>query len=69
MKAGATVFDSSGNSVGKIVSVSAKGAVLSTGGTQVTIPLKSLANGDKGLTIGMTKAEIEAAAKGKTKTK
>ena len=69
VKAGATIFDSSGNSIGKVVSVSAQGAVVSTGSTQVTIPLKSLANGDKGLTIGMTKAEIEAAAKGKAKTK
>jgi hypothetical protein len=63
VKAGATLFDSSGASVGKIDSVTAKGAVVDTGKVKVTIPLSSLAKGDKGLMIGMTKAEIEAAAK------
>lgn len=63
VKAGATVSDSSGNSVGKIESVNAKGAVLNTGKVKVTIPLSSLAKGEKGLLIGMTKSEIEAAAK------
>lgn len=63
VKAGATLYDSSGASVGKIDSVTAKGAVLDTGKVKVTIPLSSLAKSDKGLVIGMTKAEIEAAAK------
>jgi hypothetical protein len=67
VKAGATVFDSGGTSVGKIESVEGNHAVLSTGTIQVKIPLSSLATGDKGLTIAMTKAQIEAAAKGKTK--
>ena len=63
VKAGAAVFDSSGNSVGKIESVTAKGVVLNTGKVQVTVPLSAFAKNDKGLLIGMTKDEIEAAAK------
>jgi len=63
VKAGATLYDSSGASVGKIDSVTAKGAVLDTGKVKVTVPLSSLAKSDKGLVIGMTKAQIEAAAK------
>ena len=38
MKAGASVFDPSGNWVGKIKSVTAKGAVLDTGKVKVAIP-------------------------------
>jgi hypothetical protein len=63
VKAGATVSDASGNSVGKIESVTAKGAVLNTGKVKVTVPLSSLAMSGKGLVIGMTKTQIEAAAK------
>ena len=63
VKAGASIFDTSGNSVGKIESVSAKGAVLNTGKVKVTVPISSLAKSDKGLVIAMTKTQIEAAAK------
>jgi hypothetical protein len=63
VKAGAEIFDTSGNTVGKIDSVSAKGAVVDTGKVKVTVPLSSLAKSDKGLVIAMTKAQIEAAAK------
>jgi len=63
VKKGATIYDASGNSVGTVESVSAKGAVLDTGKVKVTIPLKGLAKSDKGLVVGMTKSEIEAAAK------
>lgn len=63
VKAGAAIFDTSGNSVGKIDSVSAKGAVLDTGKVKVTVPISSLAKSDKGLVIAMTKAQVEAAAK------
>ena len=65
VKTGSAVFDSSGDTVGTIKSVSAKGAVLDTGKVKVTIPLTSLAKSEKGLLIGMSKAEIEAAAKKK----
>jgi hypothetical protein len=63
VKTGATVYDSAGGTVGKIESVTSKGAVLNTGKVSVTVPLSSIAKSDKGLVIGMTKAEIEAAAK------
>lgn len=63
VKAGEPIFDTSGNTVGKVESVSAKGAVLNTGKVKVTIPISSLAKSEKGLVIAMTKSQIEAAAK------
>ena len=68
IKAGASVYDAKGGLVGKIDSVSSKGAVIDTGTVKATIPSSSFAKGDKGLVFGMTKAELEAAAK-KTETK
>lgn len=68
VKTGASVYDSKGNLVGKIASVSSKGAVIDTGSIKATIPMSSFAKGDKGLVFGMTKAELEAAAK-KTEAK
>jgi hypothetical protein len=62
VKAGATVYDSKGNAVGKIDSVDGKSATLYTGKVSVKIPVASIARDEKGLAIGMTKAEIEAAA-------
>jgi hypothetical protein len=67
LKAGASVYDAKGGVVGKIVSVSAKGALLDTGTVKATVPATSFAKNDKGLVISMTKAEIEAAAKPATK--
>jgi hypothetical protein len=61
--ANASVFDQAGASVGTIESVDASGAVLSTGTVKVRVPVTAFAKGDKGLVIGMTKAQIEAAAK------
>lgn len=59
----ASVYDQSGGTVGTIESVDASGAVLSTGSVKVRVPVTSFAKTDKGLVIGMTKAEVEAAAK------
>jgi hypothetical protein len=67
IKAGASVRDQNGGTVGKVESVTSKGVVVSTGKVRVTVPPSSFANGDKGLVIGMTKAEIEAAATKKQK--
>jgi len=61
--ANANVFDQSGATVGTIESVDASGAVLSTGSVKVRVPVTSFAKTDKGLVIGMTKAQVEAAAK------
>ena len=63
VKAGATVYDLQGNSVGTIESVDGEGAILNTGTTKVKVPVASFAQGDKGLAISMSKAEIEAAAR------
>ncbi|MGN6059545.1 MAG: hypothetical protein ACTHOI_13295 [Sphingomicrobium sp.] len=63
VKKGVVVYDQNGGVVGKIDSVSGKNAVLSTGSTRATVPISSFAKNDKGLVIGMTKAEIDAQAK------
>lgn len=63
-KAGSTVLDAKGATVGTIEKVTAAGAVVSTGTVRAEIPLASFGKSDKGLVIAMTKAELEAAAKG-----
>ena len=62
VKAGVPVYDSKGGVVGKIESVSAKGAVVSTGKAKALIPVSSLGKNDKGLVVSMTKTELEAAS-------
>jgi len=66
-KAGVPVFDQKGGVVGKVESVSAKGAVVSTGKARAEIPTASFGKNDKGLVMSMTKAELEAAAAPKKK--
>jgi hypothetical protein len=66
VKAGVSVYDQNGGTVGKIVSSSAKGAVIDTGTVKATIPLSSFGKSDKGLVLSMTKEEIDAAAKKKS---
>lgn len=68
-KAGVPVFDQKGGVVGKIESVSAKGAVVSTGKSRAEIPTASFGKNDKGLVMSMTKAELEAAAAPKAAAK
>jgi hypothetical protein len=63
VKAGVSVRDQNGAMVGKIESVSSKGAVLNTGTVKVTVPVSGFAKGDNGLVIAMSKADIDAAAK------
>ena len=60
---GATVYDTEGNVVGKVLSVDSKGAVVTTGLARATIPLSGFSQGGKGLTISRTKDQIEAAGK------
>jgi len=69
VKKGVSVYDQSGALVGKIDSVTAEGAVLDTGATRAQVPVGSFAKGDKGLVIGMSKADIDAAAKKSTPKK
>jgi hypothetical protein len=69
VKAGAAVYDPDGGTVGKIGAVSGDQAVIDTGSVRAKVPISSLAKNDKGLVIGMTKAELEAAAKEKSPPK
>ncbi|WP_076071446.1 hypothetical protein [Sphingomonas montana] len=66
VKAGATVTDVAGGTVGTIKSVEGDLAVLSTGTVEVRLPLSSFAAGANGPVIGLTKAQVEAAASGAT---
>lgn len=59
--AGTAVYDAQGAEVGKIESVSAGNAVIFTGTNRATIPLTSFGKGPKGPTLGMTRAELDAA--------
>lgn len=61
---GASVSDAQGGAVGTIESVEGEFAVLSTGTNKVRLPVSSFAQGTSGLLIGMTKAEVDAAASG-----
>lgn len=64
VKAGATVLDTKGGTVGTVASVTNNVAVVDTGTVKAGIPTSAFAHGDKGLVIAMTKVELEAAAQG-----
>lgn len=66
LKGGVEVYDQKGVRVGKIESVNTKGAVVNTGTARASIPVSSFAKNEKGLVLGMTKAELETAAKKKS---
>lgn len=61
---GAPVLDAAGGAVGTVSAVTGGAAVVDTGTVKAGIPVASFAQSDKGLHISMTKAELEAAAKG-----
>lgn len=63
LKKGIEVYDQSGALVGKVDSVSAKGAVVNTGKARAEIPVASFGKNDKGLVVAITKSEIDAQAK------
>jgi len=63
-KAGDTVYDTAGEVVATVESVSGQNAVITTGSAKATVPLSSFAAGPKGPTISMTKAQLEAAIAG-----
>ncbi len=60
--AGSTVTDTAGGQVGTIDSVSAGVAIVNTGTNKVGIPVASFAVTEKGPVLGMTKAQLDAAA-------
>lgn len=59
---GATVFDAQGGTVGTISATDGTNATIDTGTVKAAVPLASFGTGPKGPTLGMTKAELEAAA-------
>ena len=66
---GATVRDVNGQTIGKIASVEADGAVVDTGQSKVKVPLESFGKDKSGLLIGITVAkfnEMVAAAHAQT---
>lgn len=63
IKAGVSVYDEKGGLVGKVDSVSPKGAIVNTGNARAEIALSSFGKNDQGLVVSVTKADIEAKAK------
>ncbi|WP_375250649.1 hypothetical protein [Sphingomonas sp.] len=59
---GATVYDTSGATVGTVESTDGTNAVVNTGTVKAAIPLTSLGKGTNGPVLAMTKAQLEAAA-------
>lgn len=59
---GATVYDQSGAVVGTIKAVDGQFATLATASSTVKLPLSSFGTGDKGPLLGMTAAQVDAAA-------
>ena len=58
--AGREVRDSKGVVIGTIDSVSMAGAVVAATGGKVEVPLESFGKNDKGLLLGLTKADFDA---------
>jgi hypothetical protein len=63
IKDGVSVYDEKGGLVGKVESVSPKGAIVNTGDAKAEIALSSFGKNDQGLVVSVTKAEIDAKAK------
>lgn len=59
---GATVYDTQGGTVGTIEAVDAQYATLATTKSKVKLPLNAFGTGDKGLLLGMTADQVDAAA-------
>lgn len=62
--AGATVYGPDGNPVGTVDKVEGGNAVVNTGTASAALPVDKFGKSDKGLTIGFTKAQFEAAVNG-----
>jgi len=64
LKPGTAVSDQHGGVVGTIEAVDAETVTVATGTTKAKLPKNAIAQGANGAVIGMTKAQLEAAAKG-----
>ncbi|WP_298673655.1 hypothetical protein [uncultured Sphingomonas sp.] len=60
--AGAIVYDAQGDVVGTIVSTDGTNAVVDTGTVKAALALSAFGTSPKGPTLGMTKAQLDAAA-------
>lgn len=60
---GKPVYDKNGEIVGTVESSSAVGAVVKTDSARVQIPLTGFGKNATGLVLGLTKAEVDSAAK------
>lgn len=61
---GAKVFDAQGNEVGTVEGIQGDIVTVSTGTARAGLPKSAFVTREKGLTIGMTKAQLEAAVNG-----
>jgi hypothetical protein len=61
---GAKVFDAEGGEVGSVESVQGDIVTVSTGTARAGLPKSAFVSREKGLTIGMNKAQLEAAVNG-----
>lgn len=62
VRTGATIYDTAGGVVGTVESVAGGSAVVSTGTTKVNLPLSSFGTGERGPTLALTRAQLEAEA-------
>ena len=62
LKAGATIYDTSGTEVGTIESVAADAVLVSTGTNKLAIPPASFGAGAKGPVLAATRVQLDAAA-------
>jgi hypothetical protein len=63
---GAKVYDAQGGDVGTVEAVAGDVVTVSTGTARAGLPKTAFVTRDKGLTIGMTKSQLEAAVSGAT---
>lgn len=61
---GAKVFDAQGAEVGTVEAVAGDNVTVSTGTARAGLPKSAFVSREKGLTIGMTKVQLEAAVNG-----
>lgn len=62
LKAGVAVVDPSGMVVGTIASVDGDLVVVDTGANKASLPISAFGKGDKAVTIGMSRVQLDAAA-------
>ncbi len=62
VKAGDTVYDTSGATLGTIASVDGADAIINTGANSLAIPLASFGTGANGPVLAATKAQLDGAA-------